>query len=62
MLTAATPEKRVKESEVNVQEEMWKFIAATLNRDSGGSLAFATQSSRDIDLSIVRQADTVKSR
>jgi hypothetical protein len=30
LLTAATPEKRVKESEVNVQEEMWKFIAATL--------------------------------
>jgi putative transposase len=29
---AATPEKRVKETEVNVQEEIWKFIAATLKK------------------------------
>jgi putative transposase len=29
---AATPEKRVKETEVNVQEEIWKFIAATLKQ------------------------------
>jgi transposase-like protein len=29
---AATPDKRVKETEVNVQEEIWKFIAATLKR------------------------------
>ena len=29
---AATPEKRVKETEVNVQEEIWKFIAATLRQ------------------------------
>ena len=29
---AATPEKRVKEIEVNVQEEIWKFIAATLKQ------------------------------
>ena len=28
----ATPEKRVKETEVNVQEEIWKFIAATLKQ------------------------------
>jgi len=28
----ATPEKRVKETEVNVQEEIWKFIAATLKK------------------------------
>jgi putative transposase len=28
----ATPEKRVKESEVNVQEEIWKFIAAMLKQ------------------------------
>jgi putative transposase len=27
---AATPEKRVKQTEVNVQDEIWKFIAATL--------------------------------
>jgi putative transposase len=29
---AATPEKRVKEIEVNVQEEIWKFIAAMLKQ------------------------------
>jgi len=29
---AATPEKRVKETEVNFQEEIWKFIAATLKQ------------------------------
>ena len=29
---AATPEKRVKETEVNVQEEVWKFIARTLKQ------------------------------
>ena len=29
---AATPEKRVKETEVNVQEEVWKFIAKTLKQ------------------------------
>jgi len=29
---AATPEKRVKQTEVNVQEEIWKFIAATLKQ------------------------------
>jgi putative transposase len=29
---AATPEKRLKETEVNVQEEIWKFIAATLKQ------------------------------
>ena len=29
---AATPEKRVKETEINVQEEIWKFIAATLKQ------------------------------
>ena len=29
---AATPEKRVRETEVNVQEEIWKFIAATLKQ------------------------------
>ena len=29
---AATPEKRVKETEANVQEEIWKFIAATLKQ------------------------------
>ena len=29
---AATPEQRVKETEKNVQEEMWKFIAATLKK------------------------------
>jgi putative transposase len=29
---AATPEKRVKETEVNVQEEIWKFITATLKK------------------------------
>jgi len=29
---AATPEKRVKETEVNVQEEIWKFVAATLKQ------------------------------
>ena len=29
---AATPEKRVKETEVNVQEEIWKFIGATLKQ------------------------------
>jgi putative transposase len=29
---AATPEKRVKETEVNVQDEIWKFIAATLKQ------------------------------
>jgi len=29
---AATPEKRVKETEVNVQEEIWKFIATTLKQ------------------------------
>lgn len=28
----ATPEKRVKETEVNVQEEIWKFIASTLKQ------------------------------
>jgi len=28
----ATPEKRVKETEVNVQQEIWKFIAATLKQ------------------------------
>ena len=28
----ATPEKRVKETEVNVQEEIWKFIATTLKQ------------------------------
>ncbi len=28
----ATPEKRVKETEVNVQEEVWKFIGATLKQ------------------------------
>ncbi len=28
----ATPEKRVKETEVNVQQEVWKFIAATLKQ------------------------------
>ncbi|MFQ5853907.1 MAG: IS256 family transposase [Candidatus Binatia bacterium] len=28
----ATPEKRVRETEKNVQEEMWKFIAATLKQ------------------------------
>jgi hypothetical protein len=28
----ATPEKRVKETEVNVQDEIWKFIAATLKQ------------------------------
>jgi putative transposase len=29
---AATPEKRVKQTEVNVQDEIWKFIAATLKQ------------------------------
>ena len=29
---AATPEKGVKETEVNVQEEIWTFIAATLKQ------------------------------
>jgi putative transposase len=29
---AATPEKRVKEAEVNVQEEIWKFIATTIKQ------------------------------
>ena len=29
---AATLEKRVKEIETNVQEEMWKFIATTLKQ------------------------------
>lgn len=29
---AATPEKRVKETEVNVQREVWKFIAVTLKQ------------------------------
>jgi hypothetical protein len=29
---AAIPEKRVKETKVNVQEEIWKFIAATLKQ------------------------------
>ena len=28
----ATPEKRVKETEANVQEEIWKFIGATLKQ------------------------------
>ena len=28
----ATPEKRVKETEINVQEEIWKFIASTLKQ------------------------------
>ena len=28
----ATPEKRLKETEVNVQEEVWKFIASTLKQ------------------------------
>ena len=28
----ATPEKSVKETEVNVQEEIWKSIASTLKR------------------------------
>ena len=28
----ATPEQRVRETEKNVQEEMWGFIAATLKR------------------------------
>jgi putative transposase len=28
----ATPEKRVKQTEVNVQDEIWKFIAATLKQ------------------------------
>jgi hypothetical protein len=28
----ATPEQRVKETEKNVQEEMWKFIAVTLKQ------------------------------
>jgi putative transposase len=28
----ATPEKRVKETEVNIQEEIWKFIASTLKQ------------------------------
>ena len=28
----ATPEKRVKETEVNVQEEIWRFIASTLKQ------------------------------
>jgi putative transposase len=30
--SVATPEKRVKETEVNVQEEIWKFIASTLKQ------------------------------
>jgi hypothetical protein len=29
---AATPEKRVKETEVNVQDKIWKFIATTLKQ------------------------------
>ena len=29
---AAIPEKRVKETEVNVQEEIWKFITTTLKQ------------------------------
>lgn len=29
---AATPDKRVKETEVNVQEEIWEFIAVTLKK------------------------------
>jgi putative transposase len=29
---AATPEKRVEQTEVNVQDEIWKFIAATLKQ------------------------------
>ena len=28
----ATPKQRVRETEKNVQEEMWKFIAATLKQ------------------------------
>ena len=28
----ATPEQRVRETEKNVQEEVWKFIAATLKQ------------------------------
>ena len=28
----ATPEKRVKETEINVQEEIWEFIAATIKQ------------------------------
>lgn len=28
----ATPEKRIKETEINVQEEIWKFIANTLKQ------------------------------
>jgi len=37
----ATPEKRVKETEVNVQRDVWKFIAATLKpvlKSSGGDM------------------------
>ena len=30
--SVATPEKRVKETEVNVQEEIWRFIASTLKQ------------------------------
>ncbi len=29
---AAAPEKKVKETEVNVREEIWKSIAATLKQ------------------------------
>jgi len=32
---AATTEKRVKETEVNVQDEIWRFIAATLKQRLG---------------------------